>query len=319
MREDYKNIDWAGLKRLQGRYHQPQAGGLSDYWQSDRLLADYDHTFAQRIGWKWQAVLKNLVARDWQPKPHQVLIDWGCGSGVASEKFLEIFGSNHTLYLYDRSERAMTFALNKLRARFPNAKLHKGLPEPALQSSALIFISHVLTEMTERDVQALSAMITKMDAVVWVEPGTPFCSQRLIEVREQLRSRFSIVAPCPHGDVCGMKTADNAHNWCHFFAPTPSEVFQSAFWRRFADELQIDLHSLPVSYLVLTRTPYDHGSEELVVGYPRLYKGYAKALLCSKDGVSEKMLQKRDDPALYKSFDKKQLHWILRSHPEATE
>ncbi len=39
-----------------------------------------------------------------------------------------------------------------------------------------------------------------------------------------------------------------------------------------------------------------------ILGEPRHYKGYAKLFNCDAGGVTELMLQKRDDPALFKAL-----------------
>src|ERR1051325_1870681 len=58
-----------------------------DYWKSEDELALYDATFGERIGWKWDAVLAELAAKDWRPRSQRVF-DWGCGSGVAGRRVL---------------------------------------------------------------------------------------------------------------------------------------------------------------------------------------------------------------------------------------
>ena len=47
------------LDRLRARFLDgSNAGG--GYWRSEAELALYDTTFAERIGWKWDAVLAEL-------------------------------------------------------------------------------------------------------------------------------------------------------------------------------------------------------------------------------------------------------------------
>src|SRR5690606_14911364 len=127
-----------------------------------------------------------------------------------------------------------------------------------------------------------------------VEQGTHIASRKLIAAREILRKTHHIVAPCTHQNACGLLTPDNASHWCHHFAKPPGEVFRSAFWQEFTKELNIDLHSLPVSYLVGQKKPAASSEANLarVIGYARLYKGYCKFLACAHDGVREKRLQK---------------------------
>ena len=73
--------DLSTLERLRQGFLAGTAG-QQDYWRSARDLAAYDATFAQRIGWKWDFVLEDLMALGWKP-PAGPVLDWGCGSGIA--------------------------------------------------------------------------------------------------------------------------------------------------------------------------------------------------------------------------------------------
>ena len=103
---NWEAIDWTALERMRTAFLQNTAGA-GEYWQSELDLASYDTTFAQRIGWKWDYVLKELKRRGWSP-PTEELLDWGCGSGIASRAFLDHFseGSVTALRLRDRSSTA---------------------------------------------------------------------------------------------------------------------------------------------------------------------------------------------------------------------
>ena len=102
-----------------------------------------------------------------------------------------------------------------------------------------------------------------------------------------------------------MAASENQRHWCHFFAPIPPLAFQDARWTEFSRQLEIDLRSLPYSYLALER-PQSEPSIPLgysrVIGEPREFKGYTKVLSCQADGVTEFMLQKRDDPVLFRTL-----------------
>ena len=55
-------IDWAALERLRAGFIAGSAGA-TDYWRRESDLASYDLTFAQRIGWKWDFVFRDLQQR----------------------------------------------------------------------------------------------------------------------------------------------------------------------------------------------------------------------------------------------------------------
>lgn len=272
---NWESLDWPALDRLRETF---LTGTRGDYWRSRSDLENYDFTYGQRIAWKWNAVLAELRRQDWLP-PSTTILDWGCGSGVAGRIVRDYF-QMETLRVFDRSALAMDYAIEAGHAQ-------RWRDEPP----GVLVLSHVLNEVNPRE---LLPVIERAEAVLWVEPGTHADSRALIAMREQLRKRFQVVAPCTHQDACGMLAPENARHWCHFFANPPAGIMADSGWVRFAKRAGIDLRSLPYSYLALDKRSAGTGTR--VIGEPRLYKGYAKVLGCDATGVREVMVQKRDVP-----------------------
>lgn len=302
----WETLDWTALDRLRTTFLAAQPGAGS-YWTSISDVANYDFTFAQRIGWKWDAVLRELKLRGWSP-PAGAILDWGCGSGIASRRVISAFPptSEATLYLADQSAVAVQFAAQTAQESFPQLKVSAGPPPERIGT---LVISHVLNELDEAGGRALRAVIDRADAILWVEPGTYADSRSLIQMREALRGQFRTVAPCTHQDSCGMLVAHNERHWCHHFAEPPAGIMADSQWVRFAQRAGVDLRSLPYSFLVLERhgaragnAPADAGNWSRIIGEPRIYKGYARLLCCQSDGVRDLDLQKRDAPDLYKAM-----------------
>ena len=225
--------DFALLDRLRTRFlDDPAEGG--DYWETPELLAAYDATFAERIGWKWDAVLAELRARRWAPPEGTVLLDWGCGSGVAGRRVLAAFGAGRfsRLVVHDRSALARRFAADRAASAFPGLAVEQapdwGDVAPA-QPFTLV-ISHVLNELPPAESAALLSLVRRAAAVIWVEPGTSDIARALVALREALRNEFVVIAPCTHSGACGLLTPDNQRHWCHHFARPPIEAFTDAFW-----------------------------------------------------------------------------------------
>lgn len=277
--------------------------GLADYWSSEELLSLYDETFAERIGWKWNFVLQDLERRAWR-LPEGRLVDWGCGTGIASEKVLEstIGSAICDVSLFDRSVLALNFASKKLMRLFSHLRFHHGdnLDSPT------VLISHVLNELSDDDLSRLLKRLAHATCVIWVEPSQKQIASRLVEVRETLRPSFQIVAPCVHQAQCGMLLPKNARHWCHHFAKPPEEAFTESKWAKFSSALNIDLRDLSLSYLVLDKRPISPPAPNLkrLIGNARLYKASATMLLCDEQGVGEVQLTKRDFPDVFKSFKK---------------
>lgn len=304
----WSDVDWHALRELRARFldfDQDATGAQpdrADYWRYPATLRSYDFTFAERIGWKWDTVIDELKTRGWSPPPG-VALDWGCGTGVASRRVTAAWpDAARKLFLSDRSQAAARFAVERAREISPHLPSIAAMPP---EDPELLILSHVLNELTAESLEQLLALVRKAQAVLWVEAGTWQVSRKLIAVREQLKDAFQIIAPCTHSQQCGMLTAGNERHWCHHFAKIPGFVHQDSGWSHFSTTLDIDISTLPFSYLVLDRRPAPAASDlSRVIGTPRIYKGFEKILSCQSDGVIDLTLQKRDAPELFKELRK---------------
>ncbi len=314
---DWQHINWPALERLRLSFLHGQAGA-ADYWTDETTLASYDATFAQRIGWKWDYLLAELSRRGWSP-PKAEVMDWGCGSGIAGRAFLDHFGTDSVtaLRVADRSPLATRFAAERARQKYPTLPV---VAAPSEQPEILL-LSHVLTELPPEAIQTLADYAATAQCVLWVEPGTYEASLQLIAVRERLRDRFHVVAPCTHGECCGILTTGNERHWCHHFATSPAAVFHDPDWARFANLLGIDLRDLPLSFLVLDRRPapgLPPGATR-IIGYPRVYKPHALLLICDAAGVNERRLTKRALPEIFKCIRKGEAEMLQCMRCDGTE
>jgi hypothetical protein len=305
---NWTQLDWPALDRLRdGFLHGGAAAG--PYWQTESALASYDLTYGERIAWKWDAVLQELHLRGWQPPAGGTLLDWGCGSGRAGRRVIAEYGAGHfsELLLWDHEPLAVDFALQKARLKFP------GLPAAAVtpgflagsDSPGLVIVSHVLNELSPEALDGLREVLSRAQAVLWVESGTHDTSRRLGEERDRLRSEFRLVAPCTHQAACPVLATGQERHWCHFFAPPPGEIFANPDWVKFGQRAGIDLRSLPYSFLALDRQPAGPETHlSRVIGRPEHFKPYARLLNCDASGLTELTVPKRTAPALYKELDR---------------
>ncbi len=280
---EWKDVDWSCLKGLRDRF---LGTGTGDYWRSIKELEHYDLAFAPRIRAKWDAVWRELGPR----LPDRLeLLDWGCGTGIASRAFAEAFPKKLTrVRLWDRSSLSCQFAAARLQEAGVPVEILARAPTMA---DGWLCVSHVANELDPTVRKTLRELATQAAGFVWVEPGTPESARALEELRETIRSTHTLLGPCPHAGVCGMNDSRNARHWCHHFAEAPAEFFTAAEWNRFGREMQIDLRSLPVGFLAASRTAAPMDNRARVIGRPRVYKGYARALICEASGVSEKTVK----------------------------
>jgi hypothetical protein len=314
----WTELDWNALDRLREKFLHGTAA-LGPYWENPDALASYDFTYGERIGWKWDHVLRELRLRGWRPRSRAVF-DWGCGSGIAARRVISFFGADafDELTVWDHSPLATDFSEQAARATFPALRVHQATPGFLAGDTplGLLVISHVLNELPPDALAALRRLIDRAEAVLWVEPGTHAISRQLGRIRDDLRASFRIVAPCTHALGCPMFAEDNARHWCHFFAPPPGEIFADSNWVKFGQRAGIDLRSLPYAFVALERstaaaTPVD-ATLSRVIGRAEHFKPYARLLNCDASGLAELELPKRADPALFKQLERTKAPLVYR-------
>src|ERR1043165_9386478 len=124
----WEELDWTALDRLRAGFLEAGAK-TPPYWQSASDLASYDFTYGERIGWKWDQVLRELRLRGWKPSARTVF-DWGCGSGIAARRGISFFGAENFdgLTLWDHSPLAVDFAGDAARREFPALRVAQATP-----------------------------------------------------------------------------------------------------------------------------------------------------------------------------------------------
>ena len=309
MRTDWEKLDWKRLAALRQRFLEAPAG--TDYWQSSEDLAVYDETFAERIGWKWDAVLGELRLRGWKPAAPR-LVDWGCGTGIAARRMLSAFpdAAWERITLWDRSSMAKAFAAEGVSRTCATARVVTPFSEAdafAAFDGAVVLLSHVANELSPAARDELVNALSRAAAIVWVEPGTWQHSGMIVEARERLRGSFTVVAPCTHSNACGMLAEANRRHWCHHFAHPPTEAFMNAGWTRFGQILGIDLRALPYSFICFAAhvtEPAQPEGRSRVIGRCVERKGLMEVLACSADGVQVLELWERDNKPVIKLLRK---------------
>ena len=327
----WSELNWSVLDRLRTRFLH-SAGPGPAYWETPEDLAHYDLTYGERIGWKWDHVLRELQMRGWRPRSRNVF-DWGCGSGIAARRVIAFFGPEQfdSLTVWDHSALACDYAEDVAQRTFPRVSVAQATPGllAATAPIGLLILSHVLNELSPEAIDTVRDLIARSDAVLWVEPGTHAVSRQLGRIRDELRDKFLIIAPCTHELGCPMFAPDNERHWCHFFAPPPSEIFADSNWVKFGHRLGIDLRSLPYCFVAADRSlqrseiesrieagetpgaPLDPTLSR-VIGRVEHFKPYARLLNCDANGLAELELPKRSDPALFKELERTKAPLVYR-------
>jgi len=289
------------LRLLRGTFvsFEVREGGAEPYWDEAEDLALYDETFAQRIAWKWDAVLEELRRRGRLPAGKTVL-DWGCGTAIATRRFLAARSGVERVFLWDHAPLAVEFAGERLREEHGELEIHAELPGEPVD---VLLVSHVLDELDASQLEPLMTLAERSAAVLWVEPGSKRTSRRLSELRARLLGPHDVLAPCTHQAACGALASEES--WCHLFARPPQAVYTEGKWAEFGRELGIDLRALPYSFLALARrgTFELQGPSARLLARPLLTRGRAQFELCDANGVRQVDFLQRTDKQLFKALD----------------
>ncbi|ACB76842.1 small ribosomal subunit Rsm22 family protein [Opitutus terrae] len=335
----WDELDWPALDRLRDGFLRGGAAS-GHYWQNASDLASYDFTYGERIGWKWDHVLRELRLRGWSPRSRRIF-DWGCGSGIAGRRVVEFFGAAtfDELLLWDHSPVAADFAAAAASRAFPSLQVSPVTPGflASDEPLGLLLISHVLNELSVDALASLRAMLERADAMLWVEPGTHEISRRLGQIRDALLPTHRVIAPCTHQLGCPMFRDGRERDWCHFFAPPPAGIHADSDWVKFGQRAGIDLRSLPYAFFATERTaastdapasiaragetPVPAESVELsrVIGRAEHFKPYARVLSCDAAGLADLELPKRADPALFKQLERTKSPLLYHWHREGNK
>ncbi|MFK7743245.1 MAG: small ribosomal subunit Rsm22 family protein [Planctomycetota bacterium] len=313
-----QGLDLPRIQRLRSVFLAGPAAGraVADYWRDVRDLEAYDAVLAERIGWKWRAALEECRERGFAPPANARVLDYGCGTGIALRRYLEVYDAGEVV-CHDRSLHATRFAVDRLRAAHPELDVQAA--DGRLDGPFdVVLASHLLSELDRRGLERFEQIVRSARLVLLVESGNRQASRRLSALRDSLLASgndgFEVVAPCPHGGPCPALAVES--EWCHFFATPPGEVFTDGDWVRAARELQIDLRSLPYSFLAVRRrsdgdgesTPCDAaGASTRWLGRARVTPRSAELRGCSSEGLVAADVSKRSQRELWRS---------IKKHPE---
>jgi hypothetical protein len=322
--------DWKLLVAMRQAYLTDKA---QTHWSSTRSFELYDHFFGQRIADKWSSALSEFLNRshaevffDWCTSlsaPLQVW-DWGCGTGRASRTFHELLvrRPNTEIVLTDRSTAVEDWAFSKIsqERKGVSCEVNRIASSQLDLSRVVLLVSHVLNELDNSSAGALSDVAARAEWVFWVENGSKTTSRHLAQVRNKLRHTHEILAPCLGQSGCQAIDGKDHTHWCHFFAKRSADYFLDPEWTEFSKQLGVDLRSIPYSFFIArkrvegdeTVSPLSDKSAGVLIGKPRVYKGYADALVCGQDTrLVEWRYQKKYNTEVYREFKKEKSSFVV--------
>ncbi|GAB3850707.1 small ribosomal subunit Rsm22 family protein [Dactylosporangium cerinum] len=247
-----------------------------------RNMVDVTAYAAYRMPATHAAVAAALAQITISPKS---VLDIGGGSGAATWAALDAFPALETVTILDQVPEALKLG-ERMLPRATWQEWHLGEPTDAAD---LVLVSYVLGELTEDAQHDLvdQAGAAARQAVVIVEPGTPLGYRRILDARQRLLEQgWTVAAPCPHQQECGMTGKD----WCHFSA----RINRSALHRKVKDA-ELGYEDEKFSYVAVTRQPTEQQGR--VVRHPTFRKGLVTLQVCNPDTtVGPTLVSKREGP-----------------------
>jgi hypothetical protein len=291
------------IQRLRAMFLDDARGerALPDYWRDEQDLRAYQRVLGARIGWKWDAALRECRDRGLRRSDDAVVLDFGCGAGVAAQRYAAEFGAGEVL-CFDRSQTAAQFAAESMRAQRPATRA-RAVASAEGHAFDVLLASHVVSELDERGLDTLRTAIARARIAILVESGNQSASRRLSALRDEFASSMHVVAPCSHRGACPALAEPG--EWCHFFAEPPQEAFTNGEWARAGRDVGIDLRSLPYAFVCLSRDPVTlPAPRHRILGRPDVGKHEARAQVCDASGLRTAMVTKRADPTTWKLLKK---------------
>lgn len=166
----------------------------------------------------------------------------------------------------------------------------------ALPKAGLVTASYVLNELNQSDRKSAVSRLwaATEELLVIIEPGTPAGFSVLREVRESLTALgANIVAPCPIAGECPIRSDD----WCHFSA----RAARSKLHKQLKGG-EAPYEDEKFCYIAVSRKKAEQCSAR-VIRHPKIESGRITLSLCTADGITQKIVTKKDG-ALFKKARK---------------
>ncbi len=168
--------------------------------------------------------------------------------------------------------------------------------ETALPNADLVIASYVLSEIPESARFSLIEALWNItnDTLLIVEPGTPVCFARVLEIRDLLLSKGAyIVAPCARANPCPLSGGD----WCHFAC----RVARSKT-HRYLKSGDVPYEDEKFTYMAFSKRS-ERRARARVLRHPIINEGHITLKLCSEEGFRESRITK-SQKELYKKARK---------------
>lgn len=217
----------------------------------------------------------------------ETVLDIGAGTGATAIALSEIHGIKK-VYCVEREPYMLNLGKKVTDAINLNAVWSLG-DASNLNSDGydLVVSSYMLNEIPENQLnKVLEGMWQSTKGLLLiVDNGTVSGFKRINAAREILRSfGAQVVAPCPNIEACPLESQD----WCHF----TTRISRSKIHKTLKGG-EVPYEDEKFSYIAVSRTPQTN-CKTRVLRHPKITSGMVDLKLCTKDGIIDKRVTKKD-------------------------
>jgi ribosomal protein RSM22 (predicted rRNA methylase) len=221
------------------------------------------------------------------------LLDVGAGTGAGSWAANELLNLEQITCL-EREDAMLNFGSKIMKKSendvIKNAKWEKfDLVNSEIKYNAdLVICSYVLNELNETDrINALQKLWNATNKILLIiEPGTPMGFSEIKENMKILKSYgASVIAPCPNIENCSMPEDD----WCH----TTCRVSRTKI-HKLLKNADVPYEDEKFSYVSVSKTNVNKPDYARVLRHPKIESGKITLQICTKSGISEKIVTKKE-------------------------
>lgn len=152
----------------------------------------------------------------------------------------------------------------------------------------LVICSYVLNELNESDRRVALDKLWKATnkILLIIEPGTPVGFNEIKDIRKELMDLGgSVIAPCPNIENCPMPENDWCHTTCRVSRTKIHKLLKSG---------DVPYEDEKFSYIAVSKEIFEKSDFSRVLRHPKVESGKITIQLCSKDGICEKVVTKKD-------------------------
>ena len=229
------------------------------------------------------------------------VFDIGAGTGSATWAITELVDNSPNITCFEREDSMIKVGkkLMSYSEKLKNTEWKKFdiVKDEINQTADFIMVSYMINELPKNEVNKIISKLWKATNKILfvIEPGTPRGFSNIKQIRSQLlQENAHIIAPCPHENECTLPQDD----WCQFTA----RVQRSKIHKLFKDG-QLSYEDEKFSYIAFSKQTVNI-ADNRILRHPIINKGYTEFKICTKLGIQNMKLSKKDGYKYKKSKKK---------------